>query len=569
MFSKFIKKLDLLSPPITLYFKGESIHTTIFSGILSIISYMITTAFGFYYTKEYILASNPLIYFYTRYVEDAGIFPLNSKSMFHFIRFADTDKNQNVEIDFDSIRFIGLQTSIDVYIGDNDLTKYTHWLYGPCNDGDVGNLKPLINQAFPEKAACIREYFDINTQKYYNTGEQNFKWPIIEKGCSNQNAVNYGIIMELCRNNSLKNNCKSQEEINNYLKSKYYALYFIDQYADVLNYENPLIKYFYKLPNGFFTDSFTVNHLNFNPSMIISHKGILFDFKKEIHTYQFTQNEKISMEKENTNIIASCYFWMQNNMQYYERNYDKIQDLMGDIGGFGGFINLFAQIINYFMSRYAIFVDTEKLILNTGKQFKNNDYNRKVSIRSDNKIINQLKLNINNKKFKDSNINNRQSSIYNILLKDKVDIYKICNNNQEAKSENWKNLNKNKKEKESKESLNNINNNKLGKKLNKNNMNIASHSNINSSIGQLETNKKTIEYEPIETQNLSFLKYLYFLIYNNNPKINYYENLRAQLISEENMIQNHININNLLRFCQLENIDPFEIKSSEQKMSII
>ena len=152
------------------------------------------------------------------------------------------------------------------------------------------------------------------------------------------------------------------------------------------------------------------------------------------------------------------------------------------------------------------------------------------------------------------------------MLKDKVDITKVCNNNHDAKSENWKNLNKNKKEKESKESFNN---NKIGKKLNKNNMNIVSQSNINSSIGQLETNKKTIEYEPIETQNLSFLKYLYILICNNNPKINYYENLRAQLISEENMIQNHININNLLRFCQLENIDPFEIKSSEQKMSIM
>ena len=33
----FLKKFDWISPPITLYFKGENSHVSIYSGILSIL----------------------------------------------------------------------------------------------------------------------------------------------------------------------------------------------------------------------------------------------------------------------------------------------------------------------------------------------------------------------------------------------------------------------------------------------------------------------------------------------------------------------------------------------------
>ena len=39
----------------------------------------------------------------------------------------------------------------------------------------------------------------------------------------------------------------------------------------------------------------------------------------------------------------------------------------------------------------------------------------------------------------------------------------------------------------------------------------------------------------------------------NNPKIKYYENLRTQIISEENIIQNHLDIYKLVKVCQIEN----------------
>ena len=79
----FLKKFDWISPPITLYFKGENSHVSIYSGILSIIAYVIVVAATIYYALEFINRESPKAYFFTRYIEDAGVFPVNSSQMFH------------------------------------------------------------------------------------------------------------------------------------------------------------------------------------------------------------------------------------------------------------------------------------------------------------------------------------------------------------------------------------------------------------------------------------------------------------------------------------------------------
>ena len=80
-----IKKCDMISPCITLHFKGDINHSSFFSGILTIICYGIIFSFGIYYIIIYINKANPTIYFYTRYEKDAGAFPFNSSSLLNLI----------------------------------------------------------------------------------------------------------------------------------------------------------------------------------------------------------------------------------------------------------------------------------------------------------------------------------------------------------------------------------------------------------------------------------------------------------------------------------------------------
>ena len=198
----------MLSPPITLYYKGEDKHQSIFSALLSIVAYTIVFIFGVYYALEFINRENPTTYFFNRYIEDAGVFPLNASSMFGFLQFVDTYTNKPTPIDFRAFRILGFDdVQADTYIRNDDHVEpkrrhpeeFNHWLYGPCNNNsDTEGIGYLINFDYYEQSACIRKYYDKSKGVYYNTGDPNFKWPVILRGCSHPDRTYYGIIMEKC-----------------------------------------------------------------------------------------------------------------------------------------------------------------------------------------------------------------------------------------------------------------------------------------------------------------------------------------------------------------------------------
>ena len=112
-----IKQLDYLSPKITLFFQGNHRHSSLFSGIITILSYLTIFACIIYYTFEFIDRGNPTIYFFNRYVKDAGIFPLNSSAIFHYLYLITTSRIRNLTIDFKSISIYGIQKSLE-QVGD-------------------------------------------------------------------------------------------------------------------------------------------------------------------------------------------------------------------------------------------------------------------------------------------------------------------------------------------------------------------------------------------------------------------------------------------------------------------
>ena len=218
----FLKKCDLISPPITLYFKGENSHVSTYSGILSIIAIIIVIISAIYYILEFIHRKSPKAYFYTRYIEDAGEFPLNSTQMFHFIQVTSQENNQKIPLDFQAFRIIGFDDAYaDEYMSDGEIAKIKdHWIYGNCNNNsDTKGISYLITQKYYEQSACIRKYYDATKKKYFNTEEEGFRWPVIKKGCSNPERTYYGLIMQRCdkADEFIKEQgpeCKSSSEID-------------------------------------------------------------------------------------------------------------------------------------------------------------------------------------------------------------------------------------------------------------------------------------------------------------------------------------------------------------------
>lgn len=571
-----LKKLDYLSPNITLYFKGNSIHPTIFSGILTIITLIIISSFGIYYFIEYINRGDKKIYYFNRYVEDAGIFPLNSSSMFHFIRLVRTDDNQYEPIDFKALRIIGIEETIDNYVNDTNIANKKHWIYGPCNnDTDTKGISHLITNENFIHSTCIKKFYSLEDKQYYDTSHKKFRWPIIKHGCSNPNRTFYGIIVERCLNDSLNDGCYPIEKTNKYLRHYSIVFQIIDHYPEMVNYKNPFIKYFYLMANGIFANAFTINHLNFNPAITITHEGILFDNPHEEKAYIFTQDEKVTIEKGNTEILASFYFWMQNTMQYYERSYKKFQDFLSDIGGLGSLLIDFALIINEFASYYEILLDTEELIFNSNKiNFSNENRNQRPSILRFDEIANPPK------KKRRSIIERQKSSLCNIINKN--DILFNIKKSEESKSDPIKFLFKknNNNINESRNSRNNTDNTK-GKTERKLFFNNRGFYKANLKNSFLESYKKTFSQlkternennndksKIIKRKTFTMFDYIFFLmcLKKGNPKILYLEKFRTQIISEENIIQNHLDIYKLLKFCNIERHNPFYLKDFENKM---
>ena len=55
-------------------------------------------------------------------------------------------------------------------------------------------------------------------------------------------------------------------------------------------------------------DEFFTNNLNFNPIITKTHNGIILDNLVEDKSYSFHQNEKITMNPQNTNVIVAFFF---------------------------------------------------------------------------------------------------------------------------------------------------------------------------------------------------------------------------------------------------------------------
>ena len=582
----FIRKCDLLSPPITLFFKGEEQHSTIFAGILSIIAYGAIFAFGIYYSLEFINKENPNSFFFNRYVEDAGYYPVNASSMFHFLETIDTDTSTPRQTDFDAFRIIGLEEFPDVYIRNNDLSNYDHWLYGPCNNNsDTQGIGYLINFKKFEQNACIKKFYDKNKNNYFEVSNKNFRWPLVAKGVSNPEEKFYGVIMEKCRNDELRTlsgagECKTIDQINGIIGSSMINFYIVDNYADVLNYKKPFRKYLYSISSGIYLGSIVQNNLNFNPVTMKTHNGIFFENVVNQPAYFFSQNEKVTTLDEVTNengglvmvndehgnqvpkttgIILCFYFWMQNRMQYYERSYKRLQDILGDIGGLSSIVLLFSQLLNYLSSYYIILLHTEELFIS----FEEKNYGNERKSHRTPTIFRKAQNLMNYPPRKQSNNSNQNepyengnnqalSSHYQNLIRDDINIWKNVKNDggnsyspMKKKKKSIIKIVKRKKlitPKTSSLSLDSRKEKSELKELDKNTNDGSNKAQNNIILDRTRTIKKA---------GFTFIKYIWYFICckRNNQKIDFYIDFRTNLISEENIVQDHYDIYHLKEIC--------------------
>jgi hypothetical protein len=370
---KMLKSCDNLSPPITLYYKNGDRHASNISGFLTIISYLTITILSVIFSLDFILKLNPTSYFYNKYISDVGFFPLNSSGIFHFIA---TGEENNIKYDSRAFSIYGVEENADVIKENSNMSLYNHWIYGPCSKSDIDNLKDYLDvyKTSFEQGMCIQKYYDVSTKTIIEKNDINFKYPILAHGNSNPNSNTYGIFLMRCQNYSDEENvnCYSNKESDNFaLKSFSFAIYFIDQYADVTNYHYPLTRFYNKIRNQMILESYTINNLNFKPVIIATHAGMLFNEESDLNSFALDVNEKFTIEEVNTGIYGVVYFWMENQAGVYDRTYQKIQEVSASISGVSKLIMIIGYFLNYLIHEFTLINDLRIDISKKTEKFGN------------------------------------------------------------------------------------------------------------------------------------------------------------------------------------------------------
>ena len=516
----FIKYFDYLSPKITFYHKGNLSHSSIFSGILSIISVILIIIFTIYYIIDIAKRKNPNTFYINKYIEDAGEFQLNSSSLFHFVNFVSNIRGQIVEeeLDFTIFNIIGSNAYIpNMKNFPNYL--FNHWIYGYCNNTIFSKeLNNLITYDFFGKSVCIQYYFNAKVNKYYKIGDPNFVWPKISHGTFNDKNIIYNLVIQKCDNLTILNllgeghRCKSDLEIDNYVQSietKIVHFYFINNYINVLNYKNPFEKFLYRIETPLM-QQYTSNELTINPALVKTNYGLIWDNTKEDISYIFKRNDMYIKSNLGKNIYISYVFLLNNMMHYYERTYKRIQDVISNIGGFFQFITIIAFYLNNLCSHFMILSDTEVLF----------NFSKCKEITNKNPNSNELVIIKNN--MTDIEKDNRSIDI-------KYSQKKILNNSEIVNNENYKN---------------DMNISSKNKCIEINNLKRPIFNNFESN--KIKNNNKT-DNSKNENEQINYLNYLFYKI-SCGKKMKFfhiYEKFRQKIFSEEQYVKDHLFINNL------------------------
>ena len=485
--------------------------------------------FAVYYSLFVIMRKNPKTYYFSSFTNDAGVFPINSSSFFHFISMSeDSDNPTDKGVNFENFRILGFDIYYYYAYINGSINNFDHWLYGYCNnDSDVDGISNLINQQYFEKSACIRKYFSQKDQKYYDTGNINFKWPEMAHGTFNKNKTYYSVILERCREDTIDlvlgkgHHCKNDTELDEILSHHGVVHFnFIDNYIDALNYSYPVTKYFYRVENSLDKDHYTINHLNFNPSLVKTNYGLFWDRYSQETSYSYERNDAFTYELGEEKIYMGYYLWLNNKLFYSERIYQRVQDVLSNIGGIFQAIFLAASLVNSLYNKYIVLIDTEKLLSSSVEKEK--DYKPKnAKFEKAKKVLKNKTSELDEDKSNNTLKNiNEKHNLYNSKSN------KLINSNKEK--DNLKNDYYN-----FKTDYKNINNN-----YNKEENKIEKEKNNDDNKNKIENYKEK-----------NFWSYFCYKISNGKKNNNFriYESFRTKIISEEHLIRNHLNIYNLLK----------------------
>ena len=445
-----INQLDLLSPPITLFYLEKRTHTSKIGGSFILLLICLCSSYVIYLLYLIFNHKKVTSIFYKKFEYDIGQYFFNSSSIFFFLQFHSMD-NESYDYKYAS-KYVRTYT----YFGNSDfdesnLDKIDHWVYDVCIEGvDNKNLDPNLFKNINNfgSSGCLKYYYNSKTRNYYSIGDKEFAWPYLAHGTAQKDNIFFHTSIQKCTNdsiiNKIFNDCPPQEEIDEYTtKIVAIFLYLIDNQVDPTNYNQPIQKYIQSITSGVGSvEAFEETYVFYSPLKVRTKENSIFETNNDLESFYFDSNIKISTpNSEKYFKYARFTHFIQNNIQIYERRYYDFFEILSDIGGIIQCIFNIFYWVNYFYNKYIIVSDTNKLffsIIEKRADSLNGEKLKKINVYN--------KYNLNDSSFNDLNEDKKPNTIIgNIINK-----YDTCHKTIEEKNESNNSSNNNMQNKEDK-----------------------------------------------------------------------------------------------------------------------
>ena len=205
-----------------------------------------------------------------------------------------------------------------------------------------------------------------------------------------------------CENTTEKQICHSFEELELFFKNSYFHIIYLAQSLDHYDVKNPIKKKFRSEIFLIVTQLVKRYYYYFLPGEYISDDGLIFTNYKYYDYFEYERTVIDFVDKEDQDYysgatIAEVAFSSIDKFTTVKRKYSKIQDSLGNIGGWIRIILVVCQCISDYFSEKIFLVDIINSISKT--HHKNNQMiklkdSEKASSKINNFIINE---NPNNK----------------------------------------------------------------------------------------------------------------------------------------------------------------------------
>ena len=123
---------DEISPNITLYYKNETKHSSLFSKILTFFAYIGVAAISCFFIYDFLSKKLPNAFYFNKFINDTGSFYFNTSGLFHVV-----NPWSQTEYDKRAFTVLGLRNiGVGTFVVNPNPENYDHWIYEQCDQSE-------------------------------------------------------------------------------------------------------------------------------------------------------------------------------------------------------------------------------------------------------------------------------------------------------------------------------------------------------------------------------------------------------------------------------------------------